>query len=210
MNNAGTKLMTISDMSIVEAVMEVDETDMPSVKVGQTAEVRIDAFGEREVRGRRHRGRLLARSRPPPAPPTPRSTSRSRSSSRHLRTTIRPGFSCSADILTGQAPQVLAVPIQALVVREKPLPEGEAKPANPGKPVEEEGVYLFDGKEKTVRFQAVTTGMTGETHGRDDRPASPRDDDRHRPVQDAARDQGRRQARASRSPRKDAKGKKKY
>jgi len=77
--------------------------------------------------------------------------------------TIRPGFSCSADILTGQAPKVLAVPIQALVVREKPQPEGEAKPAAGVKPVEEEGVYLFDEKAKTVKFQPVSTGMTGET-----------------------------------------------
>ena len=51
MNNPGTKLMTISDMGTVEAVMEVDETDIPSVKVGQTAEVRIDAFGERKFEG---------------------------------------------------------------------------------------------------------------------------------------------------------------
>ena len=71
---------------------------------------------------------------------------------------MRPGFSCSADILTGTAAGVLAVPIQALVVREKEA-EGEAKPK------EEEGVYILksDGKKKTAAFAAVTAGMTGET-----------------------------------------------
>src|SRR5512140_1865675 len=44
MNNPGTKLLTIADMSLVEAVMEVDETDVPSVKPGQHATVTIDAY----------------------------------------------------------------------------------------------------------------------------------------------------------------------
>src|SRR5881275_2663831 len=48
MNNAGTVLMTIADMSVVEAVMEVDETDVPSVKVGQRASVKIGRASCRE------------------------------------------------------------------------------------------------------------------------------------------------------------------
>ena len=44
MNNAGTQLMTISDMSEVEAVMMVDETSVPQVKIGQTANLMIDAY----------------------------------------------------------------------------------------------------------------------------------------------------------------------
>lgn len=162
MNNAGTKLMTISDMSVVEAVMEVDETDVPSVKVGQTAEVRIDAYGEEKFEG------VVTEVGSSPIATATGASDAAVNFEVKIQLeappeTIRPGFSCSADILTGQAPKVLSVPIQALVVREKPLPEGEAKPANPGKPVEEEGVYLFDEKEKTVKFQPVATGMTGET-----------------------------------------------
>jgi HlyD family secretion protein len=69
---------------------------------------------------------------------------------------VRPGFSASADIITGSRPKAVAIPIQALVVREKP---GSA----PGKtPQEEEGVYLHkDGK---VQFAAVTTGLAGESN----------------------------------------------
>ena len=162
MNNAGTKLMTISDMSVVEAVMEVDETDVPAVRVGQTAEVRIDAYGEQKFEG------VVTEVGSSPIASATGGTDAAVNFEVKIQLksppeTIRPGFSCSADILTGQVPQVLAVPIQALVVREKPTPEGAAKPAAGAKPVEEEGVYLFDEKAKTVKFQPVSTGMTGET-----------------------------------------------
>src|SRR5499427_3921426 len=44
MNNAGTVLLTIADMSVIQAEVEVDETDIPSVKLGQPAKVTIDAL----------------------------------------------------------------------------------------------------------------------------------------------------------------------
>jgi HlyD family secretion protein len=44
MNNPGTVLMTISDMASIEAVLEVDQTDMPRVRLGQPTKVLIDAF----------------------------------------------------------------------------------------------------------------------------------------------------------------------
>ncbi|MRR12633.1 efflux RND transporter periplasmic adaptor subunit, partial [bacterium] len=48
MNNPGTVLLTISDMSIVEAEMEVDETDIPSVKLGQKAKLTLDAWPDKK------------------------------------------------------------------------------------------------------------------------------------------------------------------
>src|SRR5688572_12014137 len=51
MNNPGTRLLTIADMSVVEAVMEVDETDIPNVKVGQSATVTIDAYPNQTFNG---------------------------------------------------------------------------------------------------------------------------------------------------------------
>ena len=51
MNNPGTQLMTISDMSTVEAVLMVDETDVPNVQVGQKAILSIEAYPNRAVRG---------------------------------------------------------------------------------------------------------------------------------------------------------------
>lgn len=157
MNNPGTKLMTISDMSVVEAVMEVDETDVPDVRVGQTAEVRIDAFADRKFSG------IVTE-----VGSSPIQTAGDAAVNFEVKiqlddppAEIRPGFSCSADILTGTAQGVLAIPIQALVVRDKPLPEGEK--AKLGEREEEEGVYLFQPTEKTVKFQPVESGMLGQT-----------------------------------------------
>ncbi|GAH31991.1 unnamed protein product, partial [marine sediment metagenome] len=44
MNNPGTILMTIADLSVMEVEVEVDETDVIGVEIGQQAEVRVDAF----------------------------------------------------------------------------------------------------------------------------------------------------------------------
>jgi HlyD family secretion protein len=66
---------------------------------------------------------------------------------------VRPGFSASADIITGTRSQALAIPIQALVVREKP-----GSPA--GKPEDEEGVFAV--QNGTVKFVPVKTGLSGE------------------------------------------------
>ena len=52
MNNAGTVLLTIADMSVLEAEIEVDETDIPNVPLGQMAKVTIDAVPDREFKGR--------------------------------------------------------------------------------------------------------------------------------------------------------------
>lgn len=154
MNNPGTVLLTISDMSEVEAVMEVDETDIPNVKIGQTASVTIDAYPNRTFAG--HVTEVgsspisavatgaeainfevkIQLDAPPPG--------------------VRPGFSVSADVITGTRSKVVNVPIQALVVREKPGVAG-------GKPVEEEGVYTFDPTTKKIAFTPIKTGITGET-----------------------------------------------
>ena len=51
MNNAGTVLLTVADMSMIQADVEVDETDIPSVALGQPAKVTIDAVPDRTFRG---------------------------------------------------------------------------------------------------------------------------------------------------------------
>jgi len=154
MNNPGTKLLTIADMSVVEAVMEVDETDVPNVKVGQQATVTVDAYPNKTFEG------VVTE-----VGSSPMTTSLSGAEAINFEVKIqltnppagiRPGFSASADIITGSRPKALAIPIQALVVREKPA-------ATPGaKPVEEEGVYVHkDGK---AQFVGVTTGLAGDSN----------------------------------------------
>ncbi len=155
MNNAGTVLMTIADMSVVEAVMEVDETDIPSVKVGQRATVTIDAYPNKTFPG------LVTEVASSPikvngvAPGTTQAVNfEVKIQVENPPPGVRPGFSASADIITGTRPKTLAIPIQALVVREKP---GNTT----GKPVDEEGIFAV--QNGTVKFETVKTGLSGDS-----------------------------------------------
>jgi len=155
-NSAGTVLVTVSDMSKVEAEMEVDEASIPTVKLAQKAQVRIDAYpnqtfdGEVTEVGGSPILKLSANEaikfkvkvwiKNPPL-------------------TIKPGLSAQADIFTGSREQVLAIPIQSLVTREIKPKAGEV--LKPGAPRDEEGVWLFDGQGKT-RFVPVKTGLLGD------------------------------------------------
>ncbi|HEX8152859.1 MAG TPA: efflux RND transporter periplasmic adaptor subunit [Thermoanaerobaculia bacterium] len=153
MNNAGTILLTIADMSVVEAVMEVDETDIPNVKVGQRATVTIDAYPNKTFSGKV--------TEVGSSPMQRQGGSATEAINFEVKIQIenppdgvRPGFSASADIVTGTAPKALAIPIQALVVREKPGVNG-------GKPTDEEGVYVHENG--VVKFAPVKTGLSGDS-----------------------------------------------
>jgi len=156
MNNAGTVLMTIADMSVVEAVMEVDETDVPSVKVGQRATVTIDAYPNKTFPG------LVTEVASSPIKRNGVAASTTEAVNFEVKIQIenppagvRPGFSASADIITGTRPKALAIPIQALVVREKPG-------STPGKPLDEEGVFAITNG--AVKFHPVKTGLSGDSN----------------------------------------------
>ena len=166
MNNPGTRLLTIADMSVVEAVMEVDETDIPNVKVGQSATVTIDAYPNQTFNG------VVTEVGSSPMDRTGLGGGGTEAINFEVKIQInnppagiRPGFSASADIITGSRPKAVAIPLQALVVREKPAPEGDKKKAPaapPAKSQEEEGVYVFnDGK---AQFAPVKTGLAGDSN----------------------------------------------
>jgi HlyD family secretion protein len=157
LNQPGTVLLTISDMSVVETEMEVDETSIPSVKLGQEARVRIDAYPNKTFDGvvtevgnspivrtagtqtEAIKFKVKVQIKSPPAD-------------------VKPGLSVQADILTGFRALALVVPIQALVLREIEKKPGEVR--KPGMPRDEEGVYLLeDGK---AHFQPIETGLLGE------------------------------------------------
>ncbi len=155
-NQAGTVLVTISDMSKVEAEMEVDEASIPSVHLTQKAQVRIDAYpnqtfdGEVTEVGGSPILKLSANEaikfkvkvwiKNPPL-------------------TIKPGLSAQADIFTGNRDKALAIPIQSLVTREIKAKPGET--VKPGAPRDEEGVWLVEGQGK-AKFVAVKTGLLGD------------------------------------------------
>ncbi len=158
LNQPGTVLLTISDMSVVEAEMEVDETSIPTVEVGQAARVRIDAYPNRSFDG------VVTEVGSSPMDIEERQQQtdaikfKVEVEIKDPPETIKPGLSVQADILTGFSAQALVVPLQALVVRDIPREPGEA--LAPGAPREEEGVYLM--KNGKAEFQAVKTGLLGE------------------------------------------------
>jgi HlyD family secretion protein len=121
MNNAGTVLLTIADMSILEAEIEVDETDIPEVDLAQVTRVTIDAIPDQIFRGRvTEIGNSPIQNT---ATPSPVNTAQATNFKVVVTLEeevpgIRPGFTCTAEITTATRKNVLSVPIQALTVRE--------------------------------------------------------------------------------------------
>jgi HlyD family secretion protein len=158
LNQPGTVLLTISDMSAVEAELDVDETSIPSVKAGQEARVRVDAYSNRTFGGivSEVGSSPIGRGAAPSAAEAIKF--KVKVQMKDPPPDIKPGLSVQADVLTGFRSQALVVPVQALVLREAPRAPGSA--SSSGAPPEEEGVYLVeDGK---VRFQPLQTGLMGE------------------------------------------------
>ena len=182
MNNAGTVLLTVADMSVIEAEVEVDETDIPNVKLGQTAKVTIDAMP-----GKSFTGKVTEIGN---SPIQATGGAASQATNFKVKVTldgeipdVRPGFTCTAEITTATRTGVVAVPIQATTVREKIVDkEGnivpEEKPAGgakkrpaaisdadlkPGQEKKElEGVFVV--KENRATFVPVKTGIAGEKY----------------------------------------------
>lgn len=182
-NSAASTIMTIADMSLITAEVKVDETDIVNVKLGQPAEVTIDAIPNKIFKG--HVTEIgdtaIVRS-------TGVAASQSTTSSQEAKDfkvvialdnppdDIRPGLSCTGKITTATRSSVLAVPIQALTVREKgDLAKKEKnKSSNSGHavmvdPVKEkalkeeiQGVFVISPDGKAV-FRKVETGITGAT-----------------------------------------------
>ena len=124
MNNAGTVLLTIADLSVMEAEIEVDETDIPTVTLGLDVRVTIDAVQDRTFRGR------VTEIGNSPIQPTGTQPFTQQATNFKVVVTldeevpnVRPGFTCTAEITTDVRADALAVPIQALTVREMSFDE---------------------------------------------------------------------------------------
>ncbi len=155
-NSPGTVLLTVSDMATVETELEVDETSIPNVKLAQDALVRIDAYPNRTFHGV-----VTEVGNSPLLKTATTDTSIKFKVKVQIKDPpgdIKPGLSVQADILTGFRGDVLAVPLQALVVKDIERKPGEK--VAPGAPREEEGVYVVENGK--VDFRKVTTGLIGE------------------------------------------------
>lgn len=163
MNNPGSLVLTISDLSVMEAVVRVDETDVPRITLGDSASVRIDAFP-----GRTFTGRVTEIGNSAITPPAQQAGGQQAAIDFEVVLTLddtdallRPDLSATADIVVATREDVLAVPIIALTVRGAAEEDGDP---STGRPVEDdvEGVFLTS--EGRVRFTPVEVGITGREH----------------------------------------------
>ena len=158
MNNPGTVLLTIADLSVMEVEVEVDETDVVGVRLGQTAKVRVDAYPDKFFPGQVTEVGSSALQKTAATATTEQSKDfKVVITLENPSEKLKPGLSASADIVTAEKKGILAVPVSALVLRDKSV---EAKDkAGAGKEKEEEGVYIVDNGR--AKFQAVSKGITG-------------------------------------------------
>lgn len=183
MNNPGTVIMTVSDLSVIEIEAEVDETDVGSIEVGHIVDIKLDAFPDTTFEG------VVAR--------IGNSARVSGFGSQDQATNflvyvkllddvrnIKPGMTSDVDITTNTRDEVLQIPIQAVVMRDQEdstanddapsvadSDAGVAVAAEPkvrenrrksGKPDEREGVFVVeDGK---AVFREITTGIADQQY----------------------------------------------
>jgi HlyD family secretion protein len=182
MNNAGTVLLTVADMSVIQAEVEVDETNIPNVKLGQPAKITIDAIPDRTFKGH------VTEIGNSPIQVAGQAASNQQATNFKVVVVldedvpdVRPGFTCTADITTATRKNVVAVPIPAVAVRElvydakgnvvkKPrtengTPAPAATPAElePGQTRKEtEGVFMIG--EGRAAFVPIKIGVAGDRY----------------------------------------------
>jgi len=187
MNNAGTVLLTLADMSVIQAEVEVDETNIPNVKLGQPAKISVDAIPDRTFRGH------VSEIGNSPLQSTTAGTTGTQATTFKVEVIldepipdVRPGFTCTADITTATRKEVTAVPIPSVAVREltydakgqivkEPVDPKrrrrsstttatptELKPGETRK--ETEGVFLLREKAKKVEFTPLKMGIAGDKY----------------------------------------------
>jgi HlyD family secretion protein len=176
---SSTPLMTIADMSTINIEVNVDETEISNVDVGQQAKVKVDALGEKEINAvvtmknplavakSDTTGGLNNRVNVQEAKEF-KVTLELKDMNDDERGKLRPGMSSTATITTKTKTNVIAVPLQAIVEKAPPAPSpgpsiASSAPTPVGeKPKEQKGVYILD-KSNKVKFVEVTTGITGES-----------------------------------------------
>lgn len=185
-NSPGSTLMTLADMSVITAEVRVDETDIVNVRLGQPAEVAIDAIPRKTFRAvvSEIGDNAIVRS-------TGVSTSQATSASQEAKDfkvvvtlqdapeNLRPGLSATAKITTATRNKVLTIPIQALTVRSRaelkasnpdqgavqaaapPMESASSKDKTKSDKDEVQGVFVI--RDRKAEFLPVETGITGTT-----------------------------------------------
>ncbi len=176
-NAPGSTLMTVADMSIITAEVKVDETDIVNVKLNQPADITIDAIPGKTFKGHVTQVGDNAIVRSTGVATTQTTTGSQEAKDFKVVVTLddppanlRPGLSTTAKITTATKSSVLAIPIQALTIRQKGDLEnkdkkGSVEAAGPvdKKAAKEELQGVFVIRDKKAQFVKVETGITGVT-----------------------------------------------
>ena len=176
MNNPGTQILVVSDLSGMLVRAEVDETDVVDMRVGQTARISVDAFPDTTFPGTVVEiGNTAKRSAISSV--EGQTNFEVKVVFDHQVPSIRPGMTADVEIATGTHERTLAVPIQSVVIRTQSQLDRaarknvkRAKPS-PGLSADEDTVGRRDpeisgvlvAKDGVVRFVPVRTGLTSET-----------------------------------------------
>jgi len=157
MNNAGSIIGTIADLSEILANVDVDETEIVNVRMGQEAVLRVDALPNRVYHGRVVEIGSSGFNRPQQPDVTFYEVKVLLTDSDEA---LRPGMSVRAEIQTAAHANALVLPIQAVVERPPLTAEGEEAKAEEDDEIKVVFV-LEDGK---ARQRTVETGLSDETH----------------------------------------------
>jgi HlyD family secretion protein len=182
MNNAGTVLLELADMGIIQAEVEVDETNVPHVQIGQPAKITIDAIPDKT-----YKGHVTEIGNSPIQAAQGAATQATNFKVVVILDEkvpeVRPGFTCTADITTATRKEVVSVPIPAVAVREliydangqvikepktdkrrrTPEPVAAAAELKPGQTRKEtEGVFVVRGGK--AEFLPIKMGIAGDKY----------------------------------------------
>jgi HlyD family secretion protein len=174
-NTEGSTFMTLADMSVITAEVKVDETDIVNIKIGQPADVTVDALPGKVFKGHVTLvgDQAILRS-------TGIATSQSTTGTEEAKDfkvvvtldspsdELRPGLSTTAKITTAHKPGVLSLPIQALTMHSPDADNVKGKveaASSAAKTPPQQGVYVVENTKGKLhaKFVPVTTGITGAT-----------------------------------------------
>jgi len=179
-NSPGSTLMTIADMSVITAEVKVDETDIVNVKLGQPADVTIDAIPKKSFAGvvSEIGDNAIVRST---GVATSQQTSTTEEAKdfkvvvtlQHPPENLRPGLSTTAKVTTATRTSAVTIPLQALTVRKKSELQAlnsdknsgvqAAAPETEKRPKDDEVQGVFVVRAGKAVFIPVETGIAGTT-----------------------------------------------
>jgi HlyD family secretion protein len=113
---AGTEVMRVADLGHMEARVDVNENDVVNVKIGDKAEIKIDAYGDRRFKGTVYQ---IGNTGKTTGAGTQEEVTNFEVKIRieDHDVVLKPALSCTADIQTNEVKDVVAIPMQAVTIR---------------------------------------------------------------------------------------------